>query len=182
MSRKLLYKTPFLSLYESEKKFWYAERKNVDSIAALCFRKNNNAETEFLVLYQPLPETKYKMNWDDPYPCPITGCLEENETYLQTAIREVYEEGGIQLKESDLKGYTRCVATTQMNETVNCFLFDVTNKKQDTPKKDGSIFEEVSFYQWKTEKELVDILMCKSEYVYLSTLSTCYFLYLNKDK
>ena len=184
MSRKLLYKTPFLSIYESEKKFWYAERKNIDSVASLCFRKNKiSSKTEFLILYQPLPETKYKKSWTDPYPCPITGSTEENEEYLTTAIRETYEEGGIKVSESDLKGYTRCIATTQMNETVHCYLFDVTNKKQEIPKGDGSIFEEVSFFEWKKEKELIDILLCKTDYVCLSTLSTCYFLYLaNKDK
>lgn len=184
MANKLLYKTPYLSIYESEKQFWFAQRKNIDSIASLCFRKNSKTnETEFLILYQPLPETKYKKNWDDPYPCPITGSAEPNEDYLDTAIRETYEEGGILVNKTDLRNQTRCVATTQMNETVYCFLFDVTDKKQEVPKGDGTIFEKVSFFKWKTEKELIDILMCKTnDYVYLSTLSTCYFLYLNFEK
>lgn len=178
MANKLLHETYYLAMLQSEKKFYYAQRRNIDSVAMLCYRTNQNNQIEFLVLYQPLPETPYKQRWDEPYACPITGSLELNETILETTIRELEEEGGIKVTLDNLKGYNSCVASTQMNETVHCFLFDVTGLDQKPAAGDGSIFEQVSYYQWKSEKELIDILSNNDNGVFLSTLASCYFLYL----
>ncbi|MBU4691190.1 NUDIX domain-containing protein [Mycoplasma zalophi] len=168
---KLLYFTPWLSLYQTDKGFIYSERKNIDSVAVLCYRITNN-QREFLVHFQPLPEIKEKQKWDDCFPSPITGGLEQNETYLQTAIRETFEEAGIKVTEKNLVKSFRMLATTQSNEIVCGFIFDVTNLKQVEPSTDGSVFEKVSYNKWYSEKEFKEIV--KNE---LTIASLAYLYY-----
>ncbi|QJR44407.1 NUDIX hydrolase [Mycoplasma miroungirhinis] len=168
---KLLYFTPWLSLYETEKGFIYSERRNIDSVAILCYRIIDN-QREFLVHFQPLPEIKEKQKWDDCFPSPITGAIEENETYLQTAIRETFEEAGIFVTENNLIKSFRMLASTQSNEIVHGFIFDVTNLKQENPITDGSIFEQVSYNKWYSEIEFKK--MVKNE---LTIASLAYLYY-----
>lgn len=174
---KLLHKTKFLSLYETENGFYFAQRRNTDSVAGLCFKKEDN-QYYFLLRFQPLPEINSKLSWDELYPCPITGSCEENETHFESMVREIYEEGGIKVNKNNLVASSYCVATTQMNETVYNYLFDVTNLLQIDSVGDGSIFEKVSKNYWVDQKELEDILFNKKEKTYLSSLNVCYLLFL----
>lgn len=51
---KCLLDTGFLKLMKSDKDFFYAERRGVDSTATLCYKKENE-EYLFLIRYQMLP-------------------------------------------------------------------------------------------------------------------------------
>lgn len=175
---KLLYKTKHLSMYETKHGFIYSQRRGINSTAVLCFKKTKN-DYLFLIRYQPLPEvnTVKHLKWDDLYACPITGSIEKNQTPLQNAIAEVYEEANLQISNKNLIMHNYCVATTQMNETVFNFLFDVTGIKPANKKQgDGSIFEEVSKNKWLTYKQLNSIL---SNQLHLSSLSSCFELFNN---
>ncbi|MDC4183622.1 NUDIX hydrolase [Mycoplasma bradburyae] len=174
MKSKLLYHTTYLSLYETEKGFVYAQRQSINSIASLCFKYVDN-EVMYLVHYQPMPEIEVKTKWDDLYPCPITGAIDHGETPLEAAIRETKEEGGIDINPNNFYDYIEFVASTQMNEIVHCFVFDVTGLKQEDPLTDGSIFEAVAKNKWLTQKEIEEILFNKKE-AYLSSLFNAYWL------
>lgn len=165
-------------MYETKEGFIYCQRRTINSIAALCFLRENNIY-KFLIRYQPLPEIAEKQKWDEPYACPITGSIEKNESPIDSAIREIHEEGGIVVDKDSIIDSFSCIATTQMNEKVFCYIVDVTNKKQEKPQNDGTIFESVSFNKWVTEDELKNIL--KND-ITLSSLLICYSLFLkNKD-
>lgn len=181
MKNKELYQTKYLSLLQTEKGFYYAQRRNKNSVAGLCFKKENNIYY-FLLRYQPLPEIDNKISWDELYPCPITGSCEINEDYLTTMIREIYEEGGIKVSTNNLVANTSCVATTQMNEIVYNYLFDVTNLEQVKTSGDGSIFESVSQNVWVTLDQLEDIIFNNKAKAYLSSLITCYLLFIKNVK
>jgi hypothetical protein len=56
---KTLYKNYWLSLKQTERGFVYAQRRNINSTAALLFKKENN-DFKFLLRYQPLPELSIK--------------------------------------------------------------------------------------------------------------------------
>lgn len=176
---KLLYKTKYLSLYKTKQGFIYAQRRGINSTAILCFKKDKG-EYKFLIRYQPLPvvNTVKHLKWDDCYACPITGSIEESESPLDNAIKEVYEEANIKITKKNLVAGSYCVATSQMNETVFNFLFDVTKCK--TVRKhqgDGSIFEEVSLNKWLTYKQVKKILLNDNHQIYLSSLLTCLDLF-----
>lgn len=177
MKNKLLYATKHLSLYENKKGFIYAQRRTINSVACLCFRKTNNG-IEFLIRYQPLPEIDIKKEWNDLYPCPITGSIEENQTPEVCAIHEVLEEAGYQINTSNIIDKSFCISSTQMNEKVFNFLINVTNCKYTTPKGDGSIFEQVSENKWVNQEELIDIMTNKNGQIFLSSLHSCYLLFL----
>ena len=65
LNSKILYKTPYLELRISARKFYFAQRRGINSTAALCFRKTKTGY-QFLMHYQPLPVLKrdYKLNKD----------------------------------------------------------------------------------------------------------------------
>ncbi|MBN0919549.1 NUDIX hydrolase [[Mycoplasma] gypis] len=156
--KKLLYYNKWISLYETSKGFVYAQRKGVDSVAVLCFRKNVSGQREFLIRYQPIPEVKEKQKWTDCFPCPITGSCEDNEDRLQTAIRETKEEGGFEVTPENLIKEFRFLASTQSNEVVYSYIFDVTGLEQGAAPGDGTIFEQISYNKWHSEAELKEIL------------------------
>ncbi|MCQ3907638.1 MAG: hypothetical protein MJ219_02625 [Mycoplasmoidaceae bacterium] len=57
----------------------------------------------------------------------------------------MYEEANLKITKNNLVAGSYCVSSTQMNETVFNFLFDVTNIKPTAKKQgDGSVFENVS--------------------------------------
>ena len=175
---KLIVETKHLSMCQTEKGFYYCQRRSVNSIAVLCFKKENS-QYYFLIRYQPMPQVEEKKSWDQLYPCPITGSIENNESATESAIREVFEEGGITLKEDEIILINPNVASTQMNEKVFCFLADVTNKEIKTPQNDGSIFEAVSKNIWVSQIELENIINKK---LYLSSLLICYYHFLKLNK
>lgn len=175
---KLIVKTKHLDMYKTQKGFYYCQRKSINSIAVLCFKKSKDGFL-FLIRLQPMPQVEEKQNWDQLYPCPITGSIENNESPITSAKREIFEEGGIIVNENDLIAINPSVASTQMNEKVFYYLANVTNKKNETPQNDGSIFEAVSKNIWVNEKELESILNSK---LYLSSLLICYFYFLKLCK
>lgn len=175
---KLLCHTDFLDLYESSQKFYYAQRKGINSIAALCFKKNLDGSIKFLVHYQGMPNIAERKYLNQKYACPITGSIENNEDPLNCALREVYEEGGIKITAKNFVAVNKVVATTQMNEQIFCFLFNVKNLKQGIPKTDGSIFEQNATNKWMTQKKLESILFDQNK-IKLSSLLICYLLWLN---
>ncbi len=175
--RALLCATPYLSLYRTASGFYYAERKNVDSVAALCFRTDpKSGECEFLVHYQVMPEIAQKKSDRDMYACPITGSFEKGDDPARCAIREIYEEGGIRARRKHLVAMNRSIATTQMNEQIYHAVFDVTGLEQTDPPTDGSYFESLAKNRWLTRKQLERIVF-GARCVKLNSLATCYALW-----
>lgn len=175
---KLLKETKYLSLYETSQGFVYAQRRNINSTAILCFKKVKGRYM-FLIRYQPLPivNTIAHYKWNDCFACPITGSLEKEQNPEDNAIAEVYEEANIQVNKKSLVAKTKFVPTTQMNETVFCFLCDVTRGKLiDKKQGDGSIFEDISFNKWMSYKQVKSILNSNKQ-LYLSSLLVCLNLF-----
>lgn len=175
---RLIVKTKHLEMYKTEKGFYYCQRRSINSVAILCYKKVNN-EYSFLLRYQPMPQVEEKQNWKDLYPCPITGSIENNELPIECAIRETFEESGYQVSKDNLFEISQSIATTQMNEKVFCFLADVTNIKETSPKNDGTIFEKVSKNIWVSESKLNEILNNK---LVLSSLIISYYFFCKNIK
>ncbi|MBU4689475.1 NUDIX domain-containing protein [Mycoplasma zalophidermidis] len=169
-----LFQNDWISVFKSDKGFTYCQRRSINSIAALLFKKTDTGY-EFMIHYQPLPEVKEKKRWDQPYPSAITGSIEDNQTPSECCINEVLEEAGYKIELSNIIAHNVCVATTQMNEKVYNFVVDVTNLTAHDILTDGSIFESVAYNEWFTQEEFESIL--KSE-LHLSSLSALYTLFL----
>jgi len=179
---KVLYKTPFLSLCQTEHKFYFAERRNINSTAILCFKKVNG-KYMFLIRMQPLPllNTVYRKHWDDLYACPVTGSMEKNQTPIENAINEVYEEANLKISKKDIVASCFTVATTQMNETIFNMLVDVTHARPINKQQgDGTVFETHSKNKWVTYNQLKKILHNDNKKIYLASLDTCFKLFEDK--
>ena len=175
MKDKVLYDANWITLYQNDKDFVYAQRKNKNSVACLCFKKINN-EYQLLIHYQPILSV-YEDDKEKNIPCLVTGSLEDNETYLYTAQRELEEELGV-IEPYDLVPIVtyRFIPTTQMNEIVTLYIFDVTNKEITTPKTDGSYYELISENKWYKEDEFSEIIFNQKELA-LSCLVISYTLF-----
>ena len=72
--------------------------------------RNNNGKIEYLGLEAPAHlQTKNKGKWDLP-----KGIKDGNESDLETAIRETWEETGLLLHDHDLSGETMTVGPLTM--------------------------------------------------------------------
>jgi hypothetical protein len=109
------------------------------------FKKVNN-DYKFLLRFQPLPELTIKTStWKKLYPCCVTGSLEQKETPLQNAIKEILEETNYAVTSKNFVASGQNVSSTQMNELVYIYVVDITYAKQINKKLgDGSIFENIS--------------------------------------
>ncbi|WP_036436958.1 NUDIX domain-containing protein [Mycoplasma elephantis] len=167
-----IFESEWISVYKAEDGFIYAQRKSINSISALLFKKENN-KRYFLIHYQPLPEVEEKKKSDDCFPSSVTGALEKNETPDECVVREVGEETGYKITKKNIVASSVSISSTQMNEKVFNFLIDVTGIKQGEIKTDGSYFELVSYNVWKPEQALISIL---DNELHLSSLGSCYLL------
>lgn len=173
-----LFSNEWMSVFKSEKGFTYCQRKSINSIAALLYKKIND-EYIFMIHYQPLPEIAEKKSWDQCYPSALTGSIETNQSPIECCLNEVFEESGYKISEKNIKASSISIATTQMNEKVFNFIVDVSELIPDEIHTDGSIFESVSYNKWYDEHSFNDIL--QNELV-LSSLNSLYLLFLKKIK
>ncbi|EFF41691.1 hydrolase, NUDIX family [Mycoplasmopsis alligatoris A21JP2] len=163
-------------MYESKHGFIYCQRKGINSIAALVYKKIKN-QTYFLVRYQPLPEIADKKSDFEPYPCAITGTIEPNQTPLECALKEVFEEASIVVTKNNLVTQNKYIATTQSNETVFNFLLEVdSDTEQSNQNCDNSIFELNSFNKWITLEDLQKIVKNELHHSSLAELLLMYLL------
>lgn len=171
---ELLFNTEWIKMFKTKIGFVYCERKGINSVASLVF-KMVNSKPLFLLRYQPLPEVWFKKSDFDPYACCITGAIEDSEKPLSAAIREVFEESGIVVDENNLRAKSSFLGTTQSNEIITTYLFEVDEDAQhNNDNNDGSIFEINSYNKWVSENELLQIL--ESE-IHHSSLGIGYLLY-----
>ncbi|UBF29946.1 NUDIX domain-containing protein (plasmid) [Kovacikia minuta CCNUW1] len=154
VGEQVIFETPgqWLQVVKTPRGFYYARRKNKDSVAIFLVRKGRNG-WEVLVRFQPLPLHNADLDSVQTlYPCPITGGLDSpTETPIQCAVREVYEETGYSVEVDYLGLY---VVGTQTDELVYLFWQDVTGLEPDVPQQDGTYFESISRNEWKP---LVDL-------------------------
>ena len=141
---KIIFKTNWISILETEKGFQYLRRKGKNSVAIFLVRDGKLGQ-EALIRYQPLP---IQNNDDSLFPCPITGSIDEGESPINTAIREVLEESGYDIRDN-IVNLGKYVVGTQTDEIVHMFYADVNNKINATPENDGGYHESISKNIWE---------------------------------
>jgi 8-oxo-dGTP diphosphatase len=152
---KIIYESPgrWIKVIETPHKFYYCERKGIDSVAVFLIKKTAEGDYLALMKLQPLPihnpplQAKQRL-----FVCPITGSIEEKEAPELAAKREALEEGGYDIPSlEELGSY---IVGTQTNEVCYLFVADVTDIPRSEPKGDGSYFESVSKEMWVALQDL----------------------------
>jgi 8-oxo-dGTP diphosphatase len=166
MKTEIIFDSPRLKVFKSEKGFVFSERNGKDSIAVLPYRKNDD-KIEVLIRLQPLvfnqgTVLKFKENdyrdvpADELIRCPITGSLDStHDNIIDYVIEEMKEEAGYFIKPSEVKFLGYYFVGTQTNEVVHCFTCDVSNKPQQSPEGDGTYWESISKNEWIDFDDLV---------------------------
>lgn len=142
----VIFSTPWLSVKQTSRNFYYAERKGRDSVGIFLLRRDRT-DYEVLIRQQPLCIDTAEINQQlTLYPCPITGSLDGDEAPATAAAREVYEEAGYTVLVSPLGRY---IVGTQTNEICYLYYADVTGMTPVAAPQDGSFFESISQNVWQ---------------------------------
>lgn len=149
-NEKVIFDSNWFKVKETPKGFFYGERKGVDSIAILPFYYNPILENYCIVIrLQPMPLDNSK-DGQKLFPCPVTGSLLEKGPSKETLFKAVYEELEEELNVTEdwvigIRQTKSIISTTQMNETVHCFLVEIQPGSFNfNGGGDGSVFEAMS--------------------------------------
>jgi hypothetical protein len=141
---KVVFKNDWVELKESLDGFFYLQRKGKNSIAVLLY----NDQGEVLVRYQPMCAVeKLGESLNRIAPCPITGSIDDKEEYLETAIREVKEEAGYDVRDY-IKSTGSYIVSTQCNEICYTYIANVSSLTPEESKGDGGYHESISYNKW----------------------------------
>lgn len=147
---KIVYQSPgnWLQVIETPRKFYYARRKNKNSVAVFLIRHNVKTGWEVLVRFQPLPIHNADLdNNQQLFACPVTGSLDNpGEPPDDCAKREVLEETGYEVTSTLLGSY---YVGTQTDETVYMYWANVSGLRPNIPQNNGTYFEAISKNEWK---------------------------------
>lgn len=140
---KVLFKNDWIQVRESKDKFFFLRRKGKNSVAVLLYR-----DGEVLARYQPMCAVEVEGESTNRLaPCPITGSVEENDSYLNTAIREAKEEAGYDIS-SRIESTGSYIVSTQCDEICYTFIADVSSLVPEEAKGDGGYHESISYNKW----------------------------------
>jgi 8-oxo-dGTP pyrophosphatase MutT (NUDIX family) len=102
----------------------------------------------------------------------ISGDVEETETFLDAAKRELAEESGYNVEDNDRFQFVGKITTSKLVKQEHpCFLVDITDIKQGKIKGDGTEGEKASKFKLVTPSEII-----KSNDSLVLTLFFKYFL------
>lgn len=121
-----------------------------DIEAAGSFIEHNNK----ILLLKRAPEKKGGGKWGLP-----AGKLEPGESTLQAAIRELFEETGIEAFPHQLEFFKK----TFMKDTDTLYLFHLFHLKFDTPPENIKLNHEHTEYRWFTPHEALILPLFVSE-------------------
>jgi hypothetical protein len=171
---EIVFDIDWIKVKKTPKGYYFSERKGVDSIAVLLYRKvenkhdhgiechcENEFDLEVLVRHQPLPILNSQSNDDEDLPslfkCPITGGIEDGDSPTKTIVKEIEEEAGCIVEEKDLKLLGNYYVGTQTNEVVYMATCEITSEtKKKEIEGDGSYFESISKNEWVSISSLLD--------------------------
>lgn len=124
------------------------------SVAIIVFRKED--DFKFLLLWKKNSGV-YKEAWEFP-----KGNVDKNETEMQTAIREMKEETGLQEKDVQFYDFHDKVSYFYRRETQELVRKEVSFVMAKTLKSDIQISEEHDAYRWAGYLEGFDLLTSKN--------------------
>lgn len=97
----------------------YSERKGVDSIAFICFDRDNPGQ--YLLNHEFTPPNGNFMFRA------FGGSIDKNKTKEEIVIDEVREEVGYKVSNDRVKFVGKCFVSTQMNQTCYLYAVDITD-------------------------------------------------------
>lgn len=156
MANKILYSTKYLDLKEisneNYKYFYIEQRPSSKAISILPYIPVSGGDYKFVIRDNIIPP----WNTEISHITSITGTCEINETPLQTAQRELLEEGGLDLPEENIIGLDWLWVSKAENTKMFFFAVEVNDVKDLEPEGDGTYLENIANIKKVTKKTLLD--------------------------
>lgn len=133
---KILYKNEWFSVIEKHYKdaVMTGIDHHLDGIVILPYILKNNVLEKIGVIYECNPLRKNNFSYTL-----ITGGVHDNETTIEASKRELLEEGGFDVKNSDDWTFLGYLTTSkQSTERYCCYCVNITEYQQVQANKDGS--------------------------------------------
>jgi len=161
-SDEVLFENKWITVKQTNDEYVYAV--GALGVAVLPY-KMNNGSLEILLREESNP-------LHDDFITVITGRVDDDEGFEETAIRELEEEAGISnINEEDLMDVGDLILGKDRTLPDRIFLVNVTDGVFSEPKGDGTVDEENSKNFWVKEEELFDIIEKVKDSYILSTLA-----------
>jgi len=149
MEKKLLHKTEWLSLYDTEGYVYCHEtRANGKLVAVLIV--DSSRPGMVLGRYEKCPPHD-----DDIELCSLTGCVEGDDP-VATAVMEVDEEAGYNIEPSELVELGTLRPAKNCDTKMFLYAVDVNGKDSHEAKGDGTKWEETSHTNWVSLKDAIE--------------------------
>jgi 8-oxo-dGTP pyrophosphatase MutT (NUDIX family) len=148
VTRKTLYHNKWLSLCEVDcgngESYVYAHETRCDGkiVSVLPFRYTD-VGVEFLLRYEVCP-----CFGPEHILVTVTGGVEEDNP-LKTAVRELREETGYDVDESEMIALGTVIGAKSIDSIYYLYAVDLTDKEPGEVTGDGSDFEKSAYNQWK---------------------------------
>jgi bis(5'-nucleosidyl)-tetraphosphatase len=126
------------------------------SVAMIVFRKEE--DFRFLLLYKQASE-HYKEAWEFPKG---NQNIQKNETEMQTAIRELAEETGLQEKDLEFLDFHDKISFFYRDEAQELIRKEVSFLMARTTRSEIKISSEHNAYRWAPYLEAFDLLSQKN--------------------
>ena len=154
---KTLYSNEWLSIKQTDDWYVYMHQEKSDGkgVAVLGYRQIGE-DVEFLGRFEQVPCHK-----DGAVLCSLTGMVERGDNPLETAVKELVEESGIE-KSSEYFEELGTLRSSKASDTT-FFLFavdlsDTEDKEVYEGDGDGTKGEEGSYCKWVSRQ---DVIQCK---------------------
>ena len=119
--------------------YQYAERLGVDSVAFICWDKNQSEMFLFNKEYKP-PVNKFILG-------AFGGSMDKNKSPEEIVIAETKEEAGYEVTKEDVHYLGKVMVSTQMNQFCHLFVVFV-DKKQEQRRDPENAIEAMAKTEW----------------------------------
>lgn len=146
---KTLYRNEWLSLQETMDGYVYTHEEKSDGqgVAVLAFRPR---PLRVVGRYENCP-----CHFDGMALTSLTGQLDQGETPVQTAVRELFEEAGITVGPDEMKSLGTVRPSKASDTVMHLFAVDIGDRDIGRAPGDGTKGEEGAYCKWVGHEEAI---------------------------
>jgi 8-oxo-dGTP pyrophosphatase MutT (NUDIX family) len=146
---EVLFQSDWLAIKTTPGGYEYmSQMKSDEGVAVLAFRRN---PLQFVGRYEEIPPHR-----DGIALCSLTGMVDAGEHPTQTAVRELFEEAGIQVGYDEMMGLGSVRPSKASDYVIHIFAVDIGDRDIGRGPGDGTQSEKDAYCQWIDYDEAIE--------------------------